>query len=458
MAGAGPSIEGDQAAGIKAERRPWPGNKPGLRITREEMARRIRDGIHTPSVRAMAGQILRDAGFPKSVRDKAEALRQHVKKVVDYAPDPPMSELVASAPVSLCLDGALCMPIGDCDDMTVACQSLIGAAGMDARFFHIDYGDGIQVHMMGAVKDERGDWLEVDVTTDFGVGHKTNCRRKALIDPFDAATFDIPGDRAGGSFIGVGKPHEVKVVPMREAIFGARAIGAGATPMDVLRYRVMWDQYVLDTVSSANECASAFAAVAAQQTDPALKSNLAGQGQAIGTQSADILALWNTWHDQSDASIVVNAEAILKSQQDVVLDAGALRQQMTQGPLTCALTYHDSQGNVVQATPGPDQSTQAQVIAYLEGLGIIAGGSLQILGRSAGGALQETGSAAQYLASGTSWLLSPWTWAIAGTLLVGSVVVIVWNADKIANVVKAAAPFAGERKLRGRKSRRRMAA
>lgn len=215
----------------------------------------------------------------------------------------------------------------------------------------------------------------------------------------------------------------------------------GTTPMDILRYRTMWDQFVLDTVRSANECAAAFAATAAQQTDPQLQSNLAGQGQAIGTQSADIYQLWNTWHDQSDASIVVNGATILKSQQDVVLDAGALRQQMTQGPLTCALTYHDANGNVVQATPGPDQSTQAQVIAYLEGLGILSGGVLQVLGNSAGGALQETGSAAKYLASQSSWLLSPWTWGTAAVLLVGTVVVVVYNADKVSKLVSQVRPL-----------------
>ncbi|HXB28130.1 MAG TPA: hypothetical protein VNV25_25595 [Gemmatimonadaceae bacterium] len=230
-----PTIASDIAAGVKVDHRPWPGTKPGLRITREQMAKKIREGMHTPSVRALAGQILRDAGFPTTIRAKAEALRSYVKKNVGYAPDPIFSEMVVAAPVTLCLDdGIMCMPIGDCDDATVACQSLIGAAGMDARFFHIDYGSGVQTHMMGAVRDETGKWLEVDATTDRPVGYETSCTRKVLVDPFDDKTFDLMG-AAGGSFIGVGKAFvgagkAWDALPMHgyaSAILG-RSVGAGA--------------------------------------------------------------------------------------------------------------------------------------------------------------------------------------------------------------------------------------
>ncbi len=230
-----PTIASDVAAGVKIDHRPWPGTKPGLRITREQMAKKIREGMHTPSVRALAGQILRDAGFPTTIRAKAEALRSYVKKHVAYAPDPMFSEMVVAAPITLCLDGVFCMPIADCDDATVACQSLIGAAGMDARFFHIDYGAGVQTHMMGAVRDEPGKWLEVDATTDRPVGYETSCTRKVLVDPFDDKTFDLMG-AAGGSFIGVGKAFggEAKpwdALPMNgyaSAIFARRDVGAGA--------------------------------------------------------------------------------------------------------------------------------------------------------------------------------------------------------------------------------------
>lgn len=233
-----PSIANDIAAGVKVDHRPWPGNKAGLRITREVMAKKIREGMHTPSVRALAGQILRDAGFPKTIQAKAEAIRSYVKSHVDYAPDPMFSEMVVAAPVTLCLpDGIMCMPVADCDDATVACQSLIGAAGMDARFFHIEYGGNVQTHMMGAVKDEANRWLEVDATTDRRVGYETKCSRKALVDPFDDKTFDITG-AGGGSFIGVGKAFGADgkpwdTAPMQgyaQAIFG-RQQGAGAPPV-----------------------------------------------------------------------------------------------------------------------------------------------------------------------------------------------------------------------------------
>ena len=146
--------------------------------------------------------------------------------------------MVVAAPITLCLDGVFCMPIADCDDATVACQSLIGAAGMDARFFHIEYGGNVQTHMMGAVKDEAGKWLEVDATTDRPVGYETKCSRKALVDPFDAKTFDLGATGAGGgSFIGVGKAFvgaseawdDAGMSGYAAAIFGrGREVGAGA--------------------------------------------------------------------------------------------------------------------------------------------------------------------------------------------------------------------------------------
>jgi hypothetical protein len=233
-----PNIASDVAAGVKVDHRPWPGTKPGLKITREVMALKIREGMHTPSVRALAGQILRDAGFPKTIHDRAEALRSYVKMHVGYAPDPQFSEMVVAAPISLCLDGVMCMPIGDCDDATVACQSLIGAAGMDARFFHIEYGAGVQTHMMGAVRDDAGKWLEVDATTDHPVGYETKCSRKALVDPFDDKTFDLGAGAGGGSFIGVGKAFvgaceawdSGAMSGYAAAIFGGRRdTGAGAS-------------------------------------------------------------------------------------------------------------------------------------------------------------------------------------------------------------------------------------
>jgi hypothetical protein len=228
---AAPTIAADQAAGVKVERHPWPGNAEGIRKhTIPTAAKFVRDGMHTPSVRALAGQILRDAGFPEGVRERAEAIRKHVKSCTSYAPDPQLSEFVQSAVKTLCIDegdGALCSPLVDCDDAMVACQALIGAAGMSAFLMLLDYGPGIQPHVMGAVKDEQGRALEVDVTTDHGVGHVSYARKKTLVDPLDPSV--APTDHPGGSFIGVGLPGE----PMHDITPSLESVGAGVWATDV---------------------------------------------------------------------------------------------------------------------------------------------------------------------------------------------------------------------------------
>lgn len=444
-------------------REPWP---KGARAQNEKtilnMAKYIAVGSRSDGIRSRLAQALDAAGIPRSarpsVREMAAAADAWVTENVRYASDPVLAELIQDPRVTACTadaPGGACTPMEDCDGHVVLVLAMLASVGVEVRIVAITYAPSVQPHVKGAAKDESGRWLRIDTTTVDAVGHASRGGTERLIDPFDPKI--APPGIAGGEYIGVGKaPSYVPESPTYlDALYGRR-VGAGATPMDILRYRAMWDQFVLDTVRSANECAGAFAALAAQQSDPKLKANLASQGQAIQTQSSDILQLWNTWHDQSDASIVVNAADILKSQQDVVLDAGNLRQQMTQGPLTCALSYHDAQGNIVQATPGPDESTQAQVIAYLEGLGILAAGTLQVLGRAGGGALQTVGDAAQYLAKGSSWILSPWTWGIAGTLLVGTVVVVVYNADKVGRLVAAARPGVAE--LRRKKKKGRLAA
>lgn len=453
------------AGAVPITREPWPkGARAQDEKTLLNMARYVAVGAHSQGIRTRLAEALDEAGIPRdarpSVLEIASAARAWVKRHVRYISDPILAELISDPRVVACTSdapGGACTPMEDCDGHTVLVLAMLATGGIEVRIVSITYAPGVQPHVKGAARDESGRWLRIDTTTEDEVGHARRSGTERLIDPFDPKI--APPGIAGGEYIGVGKaPSYVPESPTYlEALYAPR-VGAGATPMDVLRYRAMWDQFVLDTVRTANECASAFAAVAANQLDPELKANLAGQGQAIQTQAADILKLWNTWHDQSDASIVINGAEILKSQQDVVLDSGNLRQQITQGPLTCALTYHDAQGNVVQATPGPDESTQAQVIAYIEGLGILAGGTLQVLGRAGGGALQTVGDASQYLAKSSSWLLSPWTWGIAGTLLVGTVVVVVYNADKVGRLVSAARPGLGEPRLRGKKKKGRLAA
>jgi hypothetical protein len=424
----------------------------GLSHTHETMARFIADSVREDrGIRALAAQILKRAGFPTRTRDKAQAILDYVRAQVGYASDPPWTEYIQKAHVTLCTDTE-CVPMEDCDGHTVALVTLLICAGIDARILALDYGPGKQPHVMGIFQDDDGRWLEIDSTTDKPIGHNSFAMRKQIIDPFDPRIARSGEER--GVMIGAGRPPQSDrpVVSMGHMLFGRelsqppRALGAGlVTPMDILAYRSAWNTYVLDTVRVAKECSAAMAQVAAQQTDPKVQSILSGIAQAIATEGQDIYQLWNVWHDQTDESIVVNGAEILKSQQSVVLSAGSLRQQMTTGPITCGLYYHDDQGNIVQASDAPDPSVQAEIIANIEGLGILAKGVLRILFATSTQALVVSGSAAEWAVSKGrntgNWLTSPWTIGIGAVLIVAGVSALVWNLDKVTRLVSAAKPL-----------------
>lgn len=405
---------------VPVDRRPWPGNGPGGRITVEEAARKIRKGATTFGVRQLAANLLKAAGFPKTVRERAELIRRYVKREIGYFADTQGTELLQDAHISLCVPstaeggGVHCSPIGDCDDGLIACMSLLGVTD-EVYIIDLRYGDGIQNHILGGVKDETGAILEVDshpgTDTDKPVGSAASfSRERYVIDPWDPEYAPAGAER--GEYIGFGKAHEMqRPLTVREFIgYG------GATPDDIFTYRTLWNQYVLDTVASAFECGAAYQAVAATQSDAGTKATLLGIGADTINSANLLLQEWNVyagWATTQPATIVLDGASILQSFQSTVLQAGQLRSEMTTGSLSCALTYHDSSGVLQQAVAGPGASVQAQVIARLEGLGVLASGVLQVLEQTGSNGLVAVGSAAQ--AAG-SFAVSPWLWVSAAVV------------------------------------------
>jgi hypothetical protein len=118
--------------------------------------------------------------------------------------------------------------VSNCDDHTVAVLTMLGHLGVDVNILALDYGPGIQPHVMGVFKDDDGTWLEVDSTTDRPIGYVSSARRKTRIDPFDPK-FAPQSERGKGTFVGAGKPWDA--LPMHgyaSAIFARRDVGAGA--------------------------------------------------------------------------------------------------------------------------------------------------------------------------------------------------------------------------------------
>jgi hypothetical protein len=441
---------------------PWPGNSKGIsELTIPTMCKFIVRGGDHPKVRRVMSHILKDAGFPKTAFEKASVIRQHVRGAIGYIEDQELREFVQAPWVTLCQDGddKSCSPTGDCDCIASAVGALLRAAGLKVRVLHIKYYGGAQDHISIAVETERG-WLEADATIDSDLKPITKAAKVTMIDPFDPKY--VPAGEGAGLFIGVGRHAE----PRWDYVPSMERVGAGlVTPGDILAYRAAWNEYVLDTVRAGLECGAAYQGVAAekQATDPTTAATLAGIGTATTNAANSLLSQWNVFANTSDSTIVLQGATILQSFQATVLAAGANRASMTTGTLKCQLNYVNDQGVVVDCVPGVDPSVQAQIIARIEGLGILASGILQILVTAAGDALVTVGSASTWLAEHgknlVAFTLSPWVWGGIVVSVVGLGALLIYNADKVGKAVASVSPLhAGEKKRKKRRNRARLAA
>jgi hypothetical protein len=115
-----PSIEVDRSAfNLKVTRQEFPVGVAGVRLSLTEIARRIREGARSPSVRAFGEFIVRNAGFPANVTlthtQYAETFLTYIHNNVRYANDPVLTEFNQIAECTLCTPGApMCIPVGDC--------------------------------------------------------------------------------------------------------------------------------------------------------------------------------------------------------------------------------------------------------------------------------------------------------------------------------------------------------
>ena len=232
-------------------------------------------------------------------------------------------------------------------------------------------------------------------------------------------------------------------------------IGVGiTTPVDVLSYRALWNAYVLqtacalyaqawvfaqmaassssavpqtlDTSSSGVPCAAPWAAnVQGQLVDPTTiplsktsnPSSLLTSYAGATKSSADLLlADWNQFANLSDAQILLQAGSILTIYQRIVIQCGQVLRP------TIVI---NSPGIAAALSQGPDESAQAQLIAGIEGAGILAGGILQIIGTGAAGVIQTYETLGNYAARVANAITSPafiTTIAVVAILVAGVLV------------------------------------
>lgn len=230
----------------------------GTDETFRKMARKIReaarDPASLPAFQQFAEAIVRKAGYGPNDRSltherAAQLFLDHIRANVRYRPDPPMVEFVKGAAITLCVPGAAaCIPVADCDDVTVAFCALCMAYGIEARVTVQDFGPDADLHVIATIKDSRGNWQPADPShPNAPVGRKLLAEKEWHYDPLEPESIGLK-DAHEAEFVSVGSlPDDANGVARR--LVGAAPDGDwsvvtpasdGSTPVSPgIRYRVI---------------------------------------------------------------------------------------------------------------------------------------------------------------------------------------------------------------------------
>jgi transglutaminase-like putative cysteine protease len=182
-------------------RESYPDGEDGIQKSLAKICEKVRESAPTPVFRSFAGNILRQALFPRTNKEKASAHFNHCKRSIGYTHDPPGTELIQAAPITLCVEGApVCIPIGDCDDFVTALASLCAASGLEVEIVRQIFGEGHQQHVICEVKLEDGKWFPLDATTPrFGPGEKAKATKETRMNPWKEGSTGLQAE-----FVGIG--------------------------------------------------------------------------------------------------------------------------------------------------------------------------------------------------------------------------------------------------------------
>jgi hypothetical protein len=196
----------DAAAGIPVVNEVYPPGEKGIGKSLETMCRMIREGSATAIMKSFAGNLLRQAGWPNVTNDtaaaRATAVLDYVRKHVTYAHDVLGTEQIQRGSITLCVDGApICIPIGDCDDLTVATGETLGAMGLEVELVRQFFGPGKQQHVLLEVKLENGTWFPLDPSSKLmPAGKKAKAVKETRCSPWDESVTGF----TEAQFVGIG--------------------------------------------------------------------------------------------------------------------------------------------------------------------------------------------------------------------------------------------------------------
>lgn len=189
--------------GVETDARPHPAGKKGARLSLEEVAKRAWKARMSPRLRAWATQQLdKDGASRKGRRSKAQCILDAFRKKVPYIADPVMGEFMATPDQLLCLDeDGLCIIGGDCDEAAITLLAALMSIGIPTMVVGSSHRPpyDLPTHVYGAFKDDTGDWVRLDGTTDRPVGSVAPRVQEWWVEPGENARATGEGDFVGMS-------------------------------------------------------------------------------------------------------------------------------------------------------------------------------------------------------------------------------------------------------------------
>jgi len=198
--------------GVQTDARVHPAGKKGARMSLKEVAERAWKARMSPRLRAWVTQELAKCKVSTGGRrQKAACVLAAFRKKVPYVADPVMGEFMATPNQVLCLDeGGLCIVGADCDECSITLAAAMMSIGIDAMIIGSSHHEPFDhpTHVFMAFKDDLGDWVRMDGTTEHPVGSAPPRIREFWVEPGESAKVSGEGDFVGMSGA-LGAPHDL---------------------------------------------------------------------------------------------------------------------------------------------------------------------------------------------------------------------------------------------------------
>jgi hypothetical protein len=199
---------------------PYPAGVAGVKLSIGEMARLMRAariGPDSDQLRGLAGRAFIAAGRPQTIREQLQVLLDTVRARTVYMPDPVAAEYVVAPAGTLCVRPGLCVPAGDCDDLTTALGALCLVSGINVRIVKQTFGSGDQEHVLIEAQDENGEWIPADPSSDWPVGRKAMASSEVTIEPMDDQQVGMLTNMEN-NFVGVGGLPRSRFLAARQGL------------------------------------------------------------------------------------------------------------------------------------------------------------------------------------------------------------------------------------------------